>query len=157
MTRAALFALALALALLLSLIAENAPATTARPTQAQMDTLTEREHSLPAGLLRRHRRYERARGRCYPRYWNKGRGAVCGPHQVLIWDRTTRDGKRLGRVANSRLGAAAVIGLLLKDSRARFNKECGKERSLRCVCPWQFINNGDRVRLCAKLTGGGDS
>jgi hypothetical protein len=148
---------ALVAAVLLYLLVGRAESTTQRPTQAQIDRTPELEHSLPRGILDRHRRYERAQRRCYDRPWNKGRAQVCGPHQILVWDKTTRDGKRLARMVKGRGGSAWGIAVLLDDSRADFARICGARRDAECVCPWQFLNNGDRTRLCAKLAPKGDS
>ena len=135
-------------ALWLSTVVFGAPR---RVSWRQIDQVAEAEHGNAPGVLKRHRRYERAQRRCYPRPFNGGKSAVCGPHQILVWDMTSRDGKRLARLVKGRLGGAAAAALLLKESRLRFDKECGNKRNLRCVCPWQFLNNGDRSRLCARL------
>jgi len=146
--RAALALLSLILATLLALyLANSADSSPRRPTQRQIDRLAEAEHGLPHGLLRRHRRYERATAqRCYDRPWNENRGQVCGPHQVLIWDRTSRDGKRLGRVVRGRLGAAAAGAMIMSRSRAW----CAARPGV-CRCPWELLNRGDRERLCRVL------
>jgi len=133
--------------------ANVAHSTTTRPTQRQIDSIAEAEHGHRSGLLAAHRRYERAQRRCYSRKFNGGKSQVCGPHQILIWDKTTRDGQRLGALVKGRLGGAWAASLLLKLSRERFNKKCGKERNLDCVCPGQWLNFGDRTRLCKRLIG----
>ena len=135
----------LAVALLL-LVGDRADSTTRRPRQRTIDAIAEAEYALPRGILARHRRYERAGRRCLDRPWNGGRGQVCGRHQVLVWDRTSRDGKRLGRVVKSRLGAAAAAALLLSESRAWCAAHPGE-----CLCFWERLNRGDRSRLCARL------
>ena len=146
--RIALALLSLILATLLALyLANSADSSPRRPTQRQIDRLAEQEYGLPRGLLARHRRYERAQGwKCLERPWNDNRGQVCGPHQVLIWDRTSRDGKRLGRVVRGRLGAAAAGAMIMTRSRAWCAARVGK-----CKCPWELLNRGDRDRLCARL------
>ena len=150
--RAALALLSLILATLLALyLANAADSSPRRPTQRQIDRPAEMEYGHPKQILYRHRRYERAKYKCYPRRFNNGKAAVCGPHQILVWDMTSRDGKMLARIVNTRGGAAWAGALLLKLSRDRFNRECGKRRDLDCVCEWQRLNNGDRDRLCARL------
>jgi len=129
--------------------ANVAHSTTTRPTQRQIDRMAEAEYGLPRGVLARHRRYERAQRREYPRPWNSGRGAVCGRHQVLIWDRTSRDGKRLCQLVKGRGGAAWAAAWLMADSRRWCAARPGK-----CACPEARINFGDQTRLCARLMAG---
>jgi len=154
--KAALVCLALFVALLLALyVANSADSSPRRPSQRTIDRTAEAERMLPRGILARHRAYERAQRRCYSRDWNRGKGQVCGPHQILVWDKTTRDGKRLGMIVKGRLGGAAAGALLMDDSRTW----CAARPGV-CPCPWARINWGDRVRLCAKLApqaSGGES
>lgn len=147
--RAALLCLLLSALMLLALVLANTSRAEGAPRRVSwhaLDRLVETDRTLPRGILRRHRRYERASGRCYDRPWNDGRGQVCGAHQVLVWDSTSRDGRRLGRVVSTRVGAVAAAAMLLDESRAWCAARPGK-----CKCPWARLNWRDQWRLCAAL------
>ena len=160
MTRAAAILFACTIAVLTCLVALNASSSPARPTQRQIDRIAEAEYRLPSGILARHRGYERAMaGRCYDRDWNDNKGQVCGQHQILVWNRTSRDGKRLGRIVRTRLGGVAGAAYLMdasrswclrKDKGSSLDKGPGKVKKF-CKCPWARLNFGDQTRLCGRL------